>query len=76
MATKQVAFRLDEGLLERVDVYADQMSREILGVQFSRADAVRFLLTHALDELEQRLPQKPGNKKPRLRSAFQLVDRR
>lgn len=53
MATKQVAFRLDEDLLDRVDAYADQMTQQTPGVQFSRVDAVRFLLTHALDELEK-----------------------
>lgn len=53
MATKQVAFRLDEDLLDRVDAYADRMTRETPGVQFSRVDAVRFLLTHALDELDK-----------------------
>lgn len=62
MATKQVAFRLDEALLDRVDAYADQMTQETPGVQFSRVDAVRFLLTHALDKLEKRSPQKRRHK--------------
>lgn len=62
MATKQVAFRLNEELLDRVDAYADQMTHETPGVEFSRVDAVRFLLTHALDELEKRSPQKRRHK--------------
>lgn len=65
MATKQVAFRLDEELLVRVDAYADQMTRDTPGVQFSRVDAVRFLLTHALDELEKGPTRKRSHKKPR-----------
>ena len=65
MATKQVTFRLDEDLLGRVDAYADQMTRNTPGVQFSRVDAVRFLLTHALDKLEKGPARKRSNKKPR-----------
>lgn len=65
MATKQVAFRLDEDLLDRVDTYAEQMTQDTPGVQFTRVDAVRFLLTLALDELEKGPARKRSNKKPR-----------
>lgn len=65
MATKQVAFRLDEDLLGRVDAYAHQMTWDTPGVQFSRVDAVRFLLTHALNELEKGPTRKRGRKKSR-----------
>lgn len=51
MATKQAAFRLDEKLLRRVDAYARKMGEATPGLKFSRVDAVRFLLTHALDDL-------------------------
>ena len=54
MATKQVAFRLDEKLLKRVDAYAKRMGDVAPGVEFTRVDAVRFLLTHALNDLEKR----------------------
>ncbi len=54
MATKQVAFRLDENLLKRVDRYARKMSEATPGLEFNRVDAVRFLLTHALNDLEKR----------------------
>ena len=54
MATKQVAFRLDEKLLKRVDAYAKKMGTATPGLEFSRVDAVRFLLTHALNDLENR----------------------
>jgi hypothetical protein len=58
MATKQVAFRLDEKLLRRVDSYAKKMSAAAPGLEFSRVDAVRFLLTHALNDLENRKSKK------------------
>ena len=54
MVTKQVAFRLDPKLLKRVDSYAKKMSDVAPGLKFSRVDAVRFLLTHALNDLEKR----------------------
>ena len=54
MATKQVAFRLDAGLLKRVDSYAKKMGDATPGIEFNRVDAVRFLLTHALNDLEKR----------------------
>lgn len=52
MATKQVAFRLDEKLLKRVDDYARYLQRKSywLGKKINRVDAVRVLLTWALDE--------------------------
>ena len=54
MATKPVAFRLDEKLLRRLDAYAKKMGSVTPGVEFSSVDAVRFLLTHALNDLEKR----------------------
>ena len=52
MATKQVAFRLDEKLLKRVDDYARYLQREShwLGKRIHRVDAVRVLLTKALND--------------------------
>lgn len=61
MATKQVAFRLEQRLLDRVDAYAKRMAQATPGVEFSRVDAVRFLLTHALDNLEQ--PRRKAKKR-------------
>lgn len=58
MATKQVAFRLDEKLLKRVDVYAKKMGEATPGLAYSRVDAVRFLLTHALNDLGNRKGKK------------------
>jgi hypothetical protein len=55
MATKPVAFRLDEKLFRRLDVYAKKKGSLTPGVEFSRVDAVRFLLTHALNDWNWRI---------------------
>lgn len=49
-ATKQVGFRFTESLLRRVDAYAEKMSKEMPGLKFSRADAVRVLVERGLIE--------------------------
>ena len=51
-AMTQVAFRLADRLLARVDRHAKRMSKDQRGVVHSRADAVRDLLTRALDTVE------------------------
>jgi hypothetical protein len=48
-ATQLVAFRLEESLLARLDTYAKGMEEKIPGLTFNRSDAVRALLTRALD---------------------------
>jgi hypothetical protein len=48
----QVAFRLADRLLARVDRHAKRMSKGQRGVVFTRVDAVRDLLTRALDVVE------------------------
>lgn len=45
---RQVGFRFDEDLVRRIDAYAEQMAREMPGLKFTRADAVRVLLEKAL----------------------------
>ena len=52
--TQQTAFRLPLSLLERVDAYAARLARETPGLNPARADAVRSLLTQALDAVEGR----------------------
>lgn len=47
----RVAFRLPADILERVDRYADKLARENPGMRVSRSDAVRMLLTRALDQV-------------------------
>jgi hypothetical protein len=48
---KQVGFRLPEALVERLDRYAEARARE-LGLEVTRTDAARMLLTAALDSAE------------------------
>jgi len=50
--TVQVAFRLPARLLERLDRHAERLSKLHPGLEFTRVDAVRTLLTRALDEIE------------------------
>jgi hypothetical protein len=50
--TTQVAFRLPDSLLKRVDAHVKRMEAELPGLTFTRVDAVRSLLTGALDEIE------------------------
>ena len=50
--TTQVAFRFPDPLVKRIDRHAQRMEQATPGVTFSRADAVRSLLTRALDEAE------------------------
>lgn len=50
--TTQVAFRLSDRLLARVDRHAKRMSKLDRGVEYTRVDAVRALLTQALDTIE------------------------
>jgi hypothetical protein len=50
--TTQVALRLPKKLLERLDEHAKRMSAAMPGLTFTRVDAVKSLLTKALDEAE------------------------
>jgi len=46
--TTQVAFRLPDGLIARLDRHVERVAKEHPGLDLSRADAVRSLLTRAL----------------------------
>ncbi len=50
--TTQVAFRLPDSLIARLDRHVERMTKEHPGLDFTRADAVRSLLTRALDQIE------------------------
>jgi hypothetical protein len=50
--TTQVAFRLPDSLIARLDQHVERMGKEHPGLDFTRADAVRSLLTRALDQIE------------------------
>lgn len=55
MSTKQFTFRLEPELIDRVDEYARSREAAEPGLRMSRTDALRILLTRALDEAS-----KPG----------------
>jgi hypothetical protein len=50
----QLVVRLPGSLVERVDDFAERMRLELPGVRFARAEAVRVLLTRALNQLKAR----------------------
>jgi hypothetical protein len=51
--TLQVAFRLPEQLVARVDRHAKRLGKKQRGVTFTRTDAIRDLLARALDIVEK-----------------------
>lgn len=68
MPTTQVAFRLDDELVERIDAYAKRLAVKTPGIEYSRADAVRALLARALDAVEADpqlppLPERPARRR-------------
>lgn len=56
--TVQCAFRLPAGLVERLDGYAETMGDDHPGITFTRADAVRVLLTRALEAVPTKARRK------------------
>lgn len=50
--TTQVAFRLPDSLIGRLDRHVERMNGANPGLEFTRTEAVRSLLTRALDEIE------------------------
>jgi hypothetical protein len=50
--SQSVTIRLPVSLLARVDAYRDQLNRERPGLDSTRTDAVRMLLTLALASVE------------------------
>jgi len=50
--TSQVAFRLPVDLLKRIDKHAERMRDQQPGVNVTRTDVVRMLLTRALDHVD------------------------
>jgi predicted transcriptional regulator len=49
-----VPFRVPDELVKRLDKYAARLRREQPGLRATRADALRMLLTEALDQKEAR----------------------
>lgn len=60
----QVAVRLPESVIERIDAYVEKRRASLPGVQLTRADAIRFLLLRAL-ELADVENGEPQRKNPR-----------
>lgn len=58
--TEQVAFRLPSTLIARLDDYAKQLAIEQPGMRVTRTDAVRVLLTRALDLSPQASSKRRG----------------
>lgn len=48
----QLVVRLPAALVGRVDQFAEHMRAELPGTRFARAEAVRVLLTRALDQVK------------------------
>lgn len=47
---RQLVVRLPAALVRRVDQFAERMRSELPGTRFARAEAVRVLLTRALNQ--------------------------
>ncbi len=49
---RQIVVRLPAALVGRVDRFAEQLRAELPGTRFARSEAVRVLLTRALDHAQ------------------------
>lgn len=49
--TKQLGIRVPESILRRLDLYAEELTRQMPGMAFTRADAARVLLEKALTDV-------------------------
>lgn len=49
----QLVVRLPGDILDRLDDYAEAMRADFPGARFARAEAVRVLLTRALDDAQR-----------------------
>jgi hypothetical protein len=54
----QLVVRLPTALVGRVDRFAEHMRAELPGTRFARAEAVRVLLTRALDQVSAKAKAK------------------
>ena len=57
-STSQIALRLPNELLARIDQYALQLEAQTPGLNPSRALCIRVLITRALDEAQVATPAK------------------
>jgi hypothetical protein len=61
--TEQLAFRLPKSLVDRLKTHVERMNNMLPGMSFTRVDAVRTLLTKALDDVEAEEKSGKGSKK-------------
>jgi hypothetical protein len=61
-ATTQVAFRWPDAFIDRIDRHLTRLGRLAPGLELTRADAVRSLITDALDRAEAADEAKPPTK--------------
>lgn len=54
----QIVFRLPQSLLDRLDAYADKQRDSLPGSKFSRADALRVLISKGLEAAEAGAPKR------------------
>jgi hypothetical protein len=64
--TSQVAFRLPLDLLKRIDRHAERMRDLQPGVNVTRTDVVRMLLTRALDHMDGDATPRRNSKRTQL----------
>ena len=63
--TNQIGVRVDDALLQALDAYAAKLSADNPGMNMTRADAIRVLLTRGLQDFQanQQQPPKRATKK-------------
>jgi predicted transcriptional regulator len=67
MPTTQVAFRLDDDVVKRIDEYAKRLASKTPGIEYSRSDAARALLVRGLDAAEADAGAPPPATEPQAR---------
>lgn len=74
MPTTQVAFRLDDEVVKRIDEYAKRLASKTPGIEYSRSDAARALIVRGLDAADSEAdagtpqpPAEPATAKPKAR---------
>ena len=51
---EQIVVRLPRALVERVDAHVEKLKKEQPGMRITRSDAVRMMLTRALDDTKSK----------------------
>ena len=61
--TQQTAFRLPTDLLRRLDNHVKRLQKATPGMNVTRADVVRIMLTKGLDDVEEKSPSRSSKSK-------------